>query len=107
MHSQRELTVVVLCVCVFSNICSTTTFSVSFQQNLHVFSDFDSWILQKCFVHKVWQNDFFVALTLLALRQLRVVLLDVIAFEELPLVVCAKGMKYKNSLDTSLYPFAS
>ena len=43
------------------------------------------------------KNYFFAALVMLALQRLRVQsdLLDRIAFEALPLVVCTKGLMYK------------
>ena len=49
---------------------------------------------------------FLAALAMSALRRLRVQfdLLDRIAFEALPLVVCTKGPMYKKVVDTSLHP---
>ena len=50
--------------------------------------------------------DFFAALAMSALRRLRFQsdLLDRIAFEALPLVVCTKDPMYKKVVDTSLHP---
>ena len=55
------------------------------------------------------KNYFFAALVMSALRRLRVQfnLLDRIAFETLPLVVCTKGPMYKKVVDTSLHPSTS
>ena len=57
------------------------------------------------------KNYFFAALALpmSALRLLRVQcdLLDRIALEALPLVVCTKGPMYKKVVDTSLHPSTS
>ena len=52
------------------------------------------------------KNYFFAVLAMSALRRLRVQydLLDWIAFEALPLVVCIKGPMYKKLVDTSLHP---
>ena len=62
------------------------------------------------FAKSVWikvmaKNYFFAALAMSALRRLRVQsdLLDRIAFEALPLVVCTKGPMYKKVVDTSLH----
>ena len=53
--------------------------------------------------------DFFSALALLALQQLRVQsdLLDGTAFEALPLVACTKGLMYKKSVGALLHPSTS
>ena len=55
------------------------------------------------------KNYFFAALVMSALRRLNVQsdLLDRIAFEALPLVVCTKGPMYKKVEDTSLHPSTS
>ena len=55
------------------------------------------------------KNYFFAVLAMTALRRLRVHsdLLDGIAFEALPLVVCTKGLMYKRVVDTSLHPSTS
>ena len=55
------------------------------------------------------KNNFFAALAMSALRRLRVQsdLLDRIAFEALPLVVCTKGPMYKKLVDTLLHPSTS
>ena len=67
------------------------------------------------FAKSIWiksygeKNYFFAALAMSALQRLRVLsdLLDKIAFEALPLVVCTKGPMYKNVVDTLLHPSAS
>ena len=73
-----------------------------------------SWISLKAFRSKVMAKKtklsyFFAALALSAVRRLRVHsdLLDGTAFEALSLVVCAKGLMYEKSVDTSLYPSTS
>ena len=67
------------------------------------------------FAKSVWiksygeKNDFFAALAMSALRRLRVQsdLLNKIALEALPLVVCTKGPMYKKVVDTLLHPSTS
>ena len=55
------------------------------------------------------KNYPFAALAMSALPRLRVQsdLLDRIAFEALPQVVCTKGPMYKKVVDTSLHPSTS
>ena len=67
------------------------------------------------FAKSVWiksygkKTNFFAVLAMSALRRLKVQsdLLDRIAFEALPLVVCTKGLMYKKLVDTSLHPSTS
>ena len=66
------------------------------------------WISLKAFGSKVMaKNYFFCCAGNVGPTRVQSDLLNKIAFEALPLVVCTKGLMYKNVVDTSLHPSTS